>query len=177
VIIVDKSAPGVSRTALLRFLGRARKAAGLRGPVNVVLTSNREMRGLNRRFRRKDRSTDVLSFPPLAAVAPRFSGDIAISVDIAAANAERFGHTIMEELQILVLHGVLHLAGHDHENDTGQMARMEERFRRQMGLADGLIGRVATGKASSRPAELPKAKVLRETRKTEATRAPRRRTA
>jgi len=141
VVIVNKSADGLSQRSLQRFLGRARTAVKLRGKVNVVLTSNREMRALNRRFRRKNQATDVLSFQARETVAPGLSGDIAISTEIAAANAIRFGHSIMHEIQVLMLHGVLHLAGYDHESDTGQMARKEERLRRQMGLADGLIGR------------------------------------
>jgi probable rRNA maturation factor len=112
--------------------------------VNVVLTSDREMRGLNRRFRSKHKPTDVLSFAPIAAVADQFAGDIVISTETAAANAQRLGHSLSQELKILVLHGMLHLAGYDHERDNGQMARKEERLRRQLGLSDGLIRRTGT---------------------------------
>jgi probable rRNA maturation factor len=150
VVIIDKSAEGVSQRSLQRFLGQARRAVKLAGKVNVVLTSNREMRALNRRFRRKDQATDVLSFPAIEAVASQWSGDIAISTEIAAGNSEKFGHSILHEIKVLMLHGVLHLAGYDHESDNGQMARKEERLRRQLGLADGLIRRGAdpAGRAS-----------------------------
>ncbi len=156
VVIIDKSAEGVSQRSLQRFLGQARRAVKLAGKVNVVLTSKREMRALNRRFRRKDQATDVLSFPAIEAVASQWSGDIAISTAIAARNSEKFGHSILHEIKVLMLHGVLHLAGYDHESDNGQMARKEERLRRQLGLADGLIrrgadpaGRSAKGAAST----------------------------
>jgi probable rRNA maturation factor len=140
MIIAHKPAIGVSLAEMQRFLGQARRAAHLRGAVHVALLSDREMRELNLRFRGKNKPTDVLSFPSLPA-ANRLSGDIAISLDLAAANAVRFGHTTMDELKILVLHGVLHLAGHDHEQDGGEMAVLEERLRRRLGLAGGLIGR------------------------------------
>ena len=141
MIIIRKAAPGISEQALARFAQRARKAAGLRGQVNVVLTSSRAMRGLNRRFRGKDKTTDVLSFPPVPVVADRFSGDIAISTDIACRNARLYQHAPAQELKILILHGMLHLAGYDHESDSGGMARREERLRRALGLSDGLIRR------------------------------------
>ena len=123
MIIIRKAAPGISEQALARFAQRARKAAGLRGQVNVVLTSSRDMRALNRRFLGKDRPTDVLSFPPLPVVAEAFSGDIVISTDIACRNARLYQHAPAQELKILILHGMLHLAGYDHESDGGEMAR------------------------------------------------------
>jgi probable rRNA maturation factor len=141
MVIVKKAAPGVSEQALSRFAQRARKAAGLRGQVNVVLTSSRDLRALNRRFRGKDKPTDVLSFPPIPLVADKFSGDIVISAEIAVRNARIYRHAPAQELKILILHGMLHLAGHDHESDRGQMARKEERLRRELGLTDGLIRR------------------------------------
>lgn len=114
------------------------------------------MRALNRRFRGKDKATDVLSFPAPAELASQAGGDIAISADIALRNASILGHTPMHELKVLVLHGVLHLAGYDHEQDAGAMARKEERLRLQFGLQDGLIaraGRVARAAArSAKPA-------------------------
>jgi probable rRNA maturation factor len=141
MVIVKKAARGVSEQALVRFTQRARKAAGLRGKVNVLLTSSRDVRALNRRFRGKDKPTDVLSFPPVPAVAHEFSGDIVISTEIAARNARLYQHDPAQELKILILHGMLHLAGLDHERDRGQMARTEERLRRELNLADGLIRR------------------------------------
>ena len=99
------------------------------------------MQVLNRQFRGKDAPTDVLSFPALAEVARDFAGDIVISGDIAAANAKKLQHPVKQELKVLILHGVLHLAGHDHENDGGEMARLELRLRKQLNLQDGLIER------------------------------------
>jgi probable rRNA maturation factor len=152
MVIVKKEAPGISQQALDRFTQRARKAAGLRGKVNVLLTSSREVRALNRRFRGQDKPTDVLSFPALPVVWPgsltrathasnEFSGDVVISADIAARNARLYRHEPSQEVKILILHGMLHLAGYDHESDRGQMARREERLRRELGLTDGLIRR------------------------------------
>src|ERR1035437_6062459 len=71
-----------------------------------------------------------------------FLGDIAISLGRARAQAREFGHTIEREVQILMLHGVLHLIGHDHETDAGAMARAEKRWRAKLGLPNGLIERV-----------------------------------
>jgi probable rRNA maturation factor len=150
MLIVRKAAPGVSSGALENFTRRARKATGLRGQVNVVLTSSRDIQKLNYRFRGKDKATDVLSFPPVQAVAAAFSGDIVISTDIAVRNARDYGHDPSHELKILILHGLLHLAGHDHETDSGQMARKEERLRRQLGLSNGLIGRAQGHVSASR---------------------------
>ena len=122
-------------------MGRAQKAIGLRGQVSVLLTSNREMRQLNRCFRGKDKPTDVISFPAADAVSHKIAGDLAISVDIAAANAKSFGHTANEEVRVLILHGLLHLAGYDHETDKGEMARKEDRLREKLGLPSNLIAR------------------------------------
>ena len=140
-MIVYKPAEGISQRGLSQFLRQARSLLRLPGEVNVMLTSNGQMRTLNRQFRGKDRATDVLSFSAPPALASQFSGDIAISVDIAARNASRYGHSLMQELKVLVLHGVLHLAGYDHEQDNGIMARKEDRLRRELGVQNGLIAR------------------------------------
>jgi probable rRNA maturation factor len=141
MIVIRKPVAGLSAVALTRFVARAQRSTGLRGSVDVLLAGNRDLRALNRRFRRKNQPTDVLSFP--AADGPRdgFAGDIAISVDIARQNARRLGHTTAEEIKILCLHGLLHLAGFDHERDQGQMARKELRLRRRLGLVVGLTER------------------------------------
>lgn len=131
----------MSEQALLRFSQKARKAVGLKGRVSLLLTSNREMQQLNRCFRGKNKPTDVISFPAADIVIDKFAGDLAISVDIASANARSFGHTMKEELCVLILHGMLHLAGYDHEADSGQMARKEARLRRELGLPVNLIAR------------------------------------
>ncbi|HWO30894.1 MAG TPA: rRNA maturation RNase YbeY [Candidatus Acidoferrum sp.] len=116
----------------------------LRGIVNVLVTNSHELRSLNLRFRGKDQPTDVLSFPappPGRAQAKQIAGDLAISADIARENAKRLGHSVAGEIKILVLHGVLHLAGLDHERDNGEMARKESRLRQQLKLEAGLIER------------------------------------
>ncbi len=102
---------------------------GVRGELSVRITSDAEMRELNRRFRRKNKPTDVLSFP---SDMPKLAGDIAISADIAAANAEQLGHSLETELKILILHGLLHLAGYDHETDDGEMRKQEDKLRLQL---------------------------------------------
>jgi probable rRNA maturation factor len=139
VVIARKRLNGVSEQALARFAGRARKAAGLDRAVAVLLTGNDEMRRLNRQFRRKNKPTDVLSFP--ASRVNGNAGDIAISLDIASDNAARFGHPLATELKILMLHGMLHLAGYDHETDKGEMARREHQLRAELKLPDSLIAR------------------------------------
>jgi probable rRNA maturation factor len=144
MVTFDRQLDGVSAPALGRFLLRARRAAGLPGQVHVLLVSNARMRSLNGKFRGKKMPTDVLSFPALAEVAREFAGDIVISGDIAAANARRLGHTLSDELKVLILHGVLHLGGHDHEVDGGTMARLEHRLRRELKLPDSLTERAAT---------------------------------
>lgn len=131
------------KRALAAFLSEAAEAARLQGEVSVLLTTDQHLRRLNREFRHKDKPTDVLSFPAPNSFDPnqRIAGDLAISVETAARQAAEFGHPLASELQILVLHGVLHLAGYDHEADTGQMGRREARLRRRFGLATGLIER------------------------------------
>ena len=96
------------------------------------------MRSLNRRFRGKDKATDVLSFPAPEFV-NGFAGDIAISLDEATRNAKEHGHSLNEEVRILVLHGLLHLAGYDHESDGGEMAEREQRVRSRLALPAALI--------------------------------------
>ena len=165
VVIVHSKVQGVSARALGQFAARAQRAAGVRGEVDVLVTSSAELRRLNRHFRGKDAATDVLSFPSdngkihhgvtetqrnsfsKASVSPClcggcFAGDLAISSEIAARNARRLGHTAADELKVLILHGLLHLAGYDHENDAGEMARKEARVRQALGLPAALIERV-----------------------------------
>jgi probable rRNA maturation factor len=139
LIILQRRVPGLSEAGLQRFASRAKRAARLYGTVDVLLTNSTQLRRLNRRFREKNQATDVLSFPAISGNG--FAGDIAISVDIAAHNARRLGHTALEEIKILVLHGILHLAGYDHEQDGGEMALKEARLRRTFGLPTGLIER------------------------------------
>lgn len=147
MVTVKKRVPGLNEASLAKFLVRARKAARLRGKVSVLVTDNRGLQRLNRKFRGKDQPTDVLSFPAPPEAADGLAGDIAISADIAASNARRLGHDLAEEIKILLLHGVLHLAGYDHENDDGEMARKEQNLRKALGLPIGLIER--TGERNS----------------------------
>lgn len=152
LVIFRKRVPQVTELALGRFAHRVRKAAGLKGLVDVLLTSNAEMRVLNRRFRGKDKPTDVLSFP-IAGDDPRenFAGEIAISAETAAQNARSLGHSPAEEVKILILHGMLHLKGYDHERDRGQMARRENQLRAQLRLPAGLIDRALSAEDDAAP--------------------------
>jgi probable rRNA maturation factor len=113
----------------------------LKGEVNVLVTSSAELRKLNRRFRGKNKSTDVLSFQAPSGLMDDLAGDVAISAEIAVKNAGRLRHSAAAEVKILALHGVLHLAGYDHERDHGEMARMELQLRKSLGLPGGLIER------------------------------------
>jgi len=137
LVIVHSKARGVSARVLEQFAARAQRAAGVRGEMGVLITSSAELRRLNLRFRGKNEVTDVLSFPS----ADGSAGDIAISAEVAALNAHRLGHSPADELKILILHGLLHLAGYDHETDGGEMARKEARLRRVLGLPTALIER------------------------------------
>ena len=129
---------------LARFLADACERIGIEGEVTVLLTTDERMRALNQTFRRKNKSTDVLSFPPaevIVAGQPVVGGDLAISAQIALEQAASYGHTLMAEVKILMLHGLLHLAGMDHEQDQGSMRRRESRLRREYGLPAGLLQR------------------------------------
>jgi probable rRNA maturation factor len=141
LITIEKSVDGAKESSLMRFAEKARKAVGLKGEVSILLTSNRQMRQLNRCFRGKDKPTDVISFPAIHEVSRQMAGDLAISVDIATGNAKHFGHSTQEEICVLILHGLLHLAGYDHEKDKGEMARKEQRLRVTLGLPSTLIER------------------------------------
>ena len=144
MVTFQRRVAGLTELALTRFVARARSAAGLKGMVDVLITSNTEMKSLNRRFRGKDKPTDVLSFPAAPdAAGRRFAGEIAISAEIAMENARALGHSPAEEVKVLALHGVLHLRGYDHESDDGQMARRERQLRARLRLPEGLIDRTA----------------------------------
>jgi probable rRNA maturation factor len=134
------------RRELARFLRQAIEATGLAGEVSVLLTGDAAIRMLNRKYRRKDKATDVLSFPA-AETAEGVAGDLVISLETALMQAEERGHTLEMEIKVLLLHGLLHLAGYDHEADNGRMHRKEARLRRELGLTAGLIERVQEGRA------------------------------
>jgi probable rRNA maturation factor len=134
--------------AMERFLLRINRELGLRqGAAFVRFVNDAEMKRLNQTFRRKAKTTDVLSFPTEVRTRPRvlrmrakqlqgkFLGDIAISPTVARRNAKAFGRSMAEEICILMLHGVLHLLGYDHETDRGEMVRAEATLRRRLGLS------------------------------------------
>ena len=139
-IILERRVAGLNQRMLAAFVAQASREVGLDGAVTVMVTSGREMRRLNSRFRGKDQSTDVLSFPAPEFV-NGFAGDIAIGLDVAARNARTLKHSIAEEVRVLILHGILHLAGYDHEGDRGEMAKTEDDLRKRLALSGGLIKR------------------------------------
>ncbi len=130
---------------LARFLTEAQTAVCLKGEVTVLLTTDAAIRKLNRQFRKKDKATDVLSFPAEGVGAEEIAGDLAISVPTALRQAVEQGHSLSTEIKVLILHGLLHLAGYDHESDSGKMARRERLLRARLGLSQGLIERTNVG--------------------------------
>jgi probable rRNA maturation factor len=151
----------VSASALELFLRRVRRELKLgKAEITVCLVSDAEIAGMNERFRKKAGPTDVLSFPTGKRLKPVMSdksqmpgrtrlrlqvplglgrgdalGEIAIAPAVAQRNAKSYGRTFAAELKILILHGILHLLGYDHEADRGEMYRMEYRLRKRLGLA------------------------------------------
>jgi len=115
---------------LRRLLEDAARSLGVSGEVALVLTRDPAVRELNARYRGKDKPTDVLSFPGPGGTAGL--GDIVVSVDTAERNARRLGRTLQRELDVLALHGFLHVLGYDHETDDGTMDRLERRLRREL---------------------------------------------
>jgi len=132
-VLFRHRSPNVDKRDLRRFLKDLASEILPEQGVACLIGTDTELRKLNHKFRGKDYPTDVLSFPP---------EDIAISFDRAAAQAAELGHGVEDELRILMLHGLLHLAGMDHEKDGGSMKRAEARWRKKLGLPAGLIERV-----------------------------------
>jgi rRNA maturation RNase YbeY len=120
----------VDAARLRRVLGGAAAALRVGGEVALVLSGDRLVHRLNRQYRGKDRPTDVLSFPGDGAEGTL--GDIVISLDTAARNARGLGRTLLQELDVLALHGFLHVLGYDHEADDGTMNRLETRLRKRL---------------------------------------------
>ncbi len=165
MIVERRKTKDLSRLALARFANQAQRAAGLRGEVNILLTSNAEMQRLNLQFRHKDESTDVLSFPagrpqperrsprtrqrpqPERRIRSTAGGDIAIALPVARRQAAAAGHDLLTEVKVLILHGMLHLAGYDHETDGGRMRRLEQKLRAGFHLHAGLIERSVPARA------------------------------
>ncbi len=139
----------VARRLLESFLRRAKNELGLEeAGVTVCLVSDAEIARLNERFRKKKGPTDVLSFPTVArrravrlrrssktSKARDYLGDIAISPATARRYAGKNGRKLSSELRVLILHGLLHLLGYDHETDRGEMDRIERKLRKRLGLA------------------------------------------
>jgi probable rRNA maturation factor len=139
----------LARRPLELFLGRVRDELGLgAAEVTVCLVSDAEIARMNESYRKKKGPTDVLSFPAVARRRPvrarrklqavkagEYLGDIAISPATARRYAKELGRTLPSELRVLILHGVLHLLGYDHETDRGEMDRIERRLRKRFGLA------------------------------------------
>jgi probable rRNA maturation factor len=134
----------LSRPGLTSFLNRARLAVGLTGQVEVLLADDPTLRRLNKSFRGKNKPTDVLSFPTPDEIADTHAGDLAISLETAARQAATYGHSLRDEVRILLLHGLLHLSGLDHETDNGQMAAREAKLRTKLKLSNTLIERTTT---------------------------------
>jgi probable rRNA maturation factor len=135
----------LNRRVLEQFAQKLATRVAAGGAFDCLITTDSELRRLNRRFRGKDAVTDVLSFP--AADRPEglsHLGDIAISWPRARAQAREFGHATEQEIALLMLHGLLHLLGMDHETDGGRMARAEKYWRTRLGLPNGLIERVGS---------------------------------
>ena len=147
------------RRTIERFARRLQMEVAQGRPFDCFITGDAELRRLNCEFLGNDYPTDVLSFPGVAPailspvtlrrrtttgdkIAGGTLGDIAISFLRARAQARAFGHNTGQEVQILMLHGLLHLVGMDHTADSGRMARAEKRWRLRLGLPTGLIERV-----------------------------------
>jgi probable rRNA maturation factor len=161
----DESGRLPVQATLTRFLNEARKAVRLRGEVSVMLTTDPAIKQLNKQFRGKNKATDVLSFPadnsfPGISGEDLLAGDLAISVPTAARQAAEQGHDLKSEIKILLLHGLLHLNGMDHETDNGEMAKREVRLRKSLKLPLGLIERAgaAAAPAKKQPAKRTAAK-------------------
>jgi probable rRNA maturation factor len=141
-LLFHSATPGLARGPARAFAKRLEAEVTLGRPFTCLITSDAELRQLNRDFLKKDYATDVLSFPSGKTLG--FIGDIAISFEHAQRQAAEYGHPVGTEIDILMLHGVLHLLGMDHEKDRGRMARAENKWRVAFGLPRGLIGRVRT---------------------------------
>ena len=153
MILNRQRAVRVARRPLELFLARVRRELGIgEADVTICFVSDAEIARMNQAFRKKKGPTDVLSFPAEDCGAPVslprrrrpvisrrskrevFLGDVAISPATARRNAKKLGRTLPSELQVLILHGVLHLLGYDHETDGGEMDRVEARLRRKLRL-------------------------------------------
>jgi probable rRNA maturation factor len=138
VTVTDGRGRAVRDGGLARWLVRL-APKGARGDLGIALVTDERMRALNRKYRRKDYATDVLSF----GGGGDSLGDLVIAKGVATRQARQARHSLQTELRLLALHGLLHLLGYDHESrtDNGRMARAETRLRKKGGLKAGLIDR------------------------------------
>lgn len=139
LIVFRTNAPGLDRARVRAFAERLSADVAGGGTFCCAIGSDRMLQELNAQFRGKDSPTDVLSFPSPSPSG--YLGDLAISLGRARAQAEEHGHAVEDEVCILLLHGLLHLMGHDHETDRGRMRRIETAWRRKLNLPAGLIER------------------------------------
>jgi len=137
-VLFRRAGDFIDRRGARQFADLLRKDLTGGKPFTCLITDDAELQRLNRGFLGRDYPTDVLSFP---SGTQTDLGEIAISTGRAAHQARQFGHSVDEEIRVLMLHGVLHLLGMDHESDTGTMARLEKRWRKKLGLQPGLIER------------------------------------
>lgn len=157
MIVIEPPSTGSGSTAFLtlrkpelgRFLKKAQSAVGLKGEVTLLLADDLRIKALNKAFRGKNKPTDVLSFPA-AENGEGIAGDLAVSVDTAQRQAEEYGHSLREEICILTVHGLLHLAGYDHETDAGEMRALEAGLRQKLKLPTGLIERSVNPQPSAK---------------------------
>ncbi|HEX5230302.1 MAG TPA: rRNA maturation RNase YbeY [Bryobacteraceae bacterium] len=140
-LLFHSPTPGLERSLARAFAQLLETEVTGGRPFTGLITRDAEMQRLNLDFRGKDYPTDVLSFPSGSTAG--FLGDIAISFPQARRQAAEYGHAVNDEIQILMLHGVLHLLGMDHETDRGRMARAESKWRGRFGLPQGLIKRAS----------------------------------
>lgn len=127
---ISGKAPGVSRAGLRQWIRAIlRHLSQRQAELSLALVTDHEIRSLNRQYRGKDKPTDVLSFPLADELHPFLLGDVVISVETAARQAQRRGHSLREELQILLIHGILHLLGYDHEVSRSEAIRMHRKER------------------------------------------------
>ena len=138
-VAVEVLSSTVSTAGIARWLRRVAPVRAV-GHVTVAIVSDARVRALNRRFRKKDSATDVLSFP---SGERGHLGDVVIAGGVARRQAREAGHSLQTEIRVLALHGLLHLLGYDHDADHGEMARLERRLRVKGGLREGLIDRSA----------------------------------
>ena len=138
-LLFHAATPGLSRSDTRAFAKKLESEVAGGRRFCCLITNDAELRRLNRQFRKKDHATDVLSFP--AAEPNGALGDIAISFERAKQQAARHRHAVGDEIGVLMLHGLLHLLGMDHETDRGRMARTERKWRARLRLPAGLIER------------------------------------